>query len=177
MTKPNSKSTETEIVQRKTDKKSLYIGGIVVFFIAISPFIFYSYKSFPSESQVWTSSLFTINTSFYSVFDFAWYFVGKFVPLYLFLLWFFTCRHWWHWIILVPISMYSFQLWGIINESKNLDELELYYILPLMLIIVPSMYLIRAKLFNKIRNDNLNDFEKELQQNRTFWQQLKDLFR
>ena len=73
--------------------------------------------------------------------------------------------------------MYSFQLWGVINESNDLDELEIYLILPLMLILVPSVYLIRAKLFNTIRNDNLRDFEKELQQKRSYWEQLKDLFR
>lgn len=175
MNKPNNKSIETETVQRKTDKKSLFIGGIIVLLVVVSPFIFYSYKSFP-EVKIWETSFFEAETNFYSWFDFAWYFVGKFVPLYLLLLWFFTCKHWWHWIILVPIAMYAFQLWGIINENKGLDELEIYYILPLMLIVVPAVYLIRAKLFNKLRGDNLESFEQELGTRKSVWGQIKDLF-
>jgi len=94
----------------------------------------------------------------------------------LLLLWFFTCKHWWHWIILVPIAMYSFQLWGIINESQNLDELELYFILPLMAVLIPAVYLIRAKLFNRLNENDLQSFEKELSQEKNTWQQIRDLF-
>jgi len=176
MVKSTNKSTETGTDRPKTDRKSLVIGGLIVFTIAISPFIFYSYKSFPDNTKVWETFLFSVDTSFYSLYDYAWYFVGKFVPLYLLLLWFFTCKHWWHWIILVPIAMYSFQLWGVVNESNNLDSLEIYYLIPLMLILVPSVYLVRAKIFNKMRNDDLESFEKELSQEKNTWQQIRDLF-
>lgn len=73
--------------------------------------------------------------------------------------------------------MYSFQLWGIINESNSLDELELYYIIPLMMVLVPVVYLIRAKLFNKVRGDDLKEFEEDLMVKKSIWQQIKDLFR
>ena len=73
--------------------------------------------------------------------------------------------------------MYSFQLWGIINESNDFDEVELFYILPLMMILIPSVYVIRAKLFAKIRENDLTNFEEELSQKRSTWQQIKDLFR
>lgn len=73
--------------------------------------------------------------------------------------------------------MYSFQLWGVVNQNQGLDEIELIYILPLMMILVPFVYLIRAKLFSSIRGNNLDDFEQELGQKRTFWQQILDLFR
>jgi len=175
MTKQNNKSTETEIDQPKTGKGSLFIGGFAVLVIAISPIVFYSYKSFP-EVKIWETSLFSAETAFYSWFDYAWYFANKFVPLYLLLIWFFTCKHWWHWIILVPIAMYSFQLWGIINESKGLDELEIYYVFPLMMILVPATYLIRAKLFAKSRGNDLKEFEKELSTQKSLLAQLKDLF-
>lgn len=72
--------------------------------------------------------------------------------------------------------MYTFQLWGVINQSNDLDSLEFYYLIPLMLIVVPAVYLIRAKLFAKIRGADLKSFEEELGQKRTVWQQIKDLF-
>jgi len=176
MIKQNNKLTEIETDLHKTDKKNLLSGGVIVFLIAITPILFYSYKSFP-DVKIWETSFFNIKTDFYSWFDFAWYFVSKFIPIYLLLIWFFTCKHWWHWIILVPLAMYSFQLWGVLNENKGLDELELYLLFPLMMVLVPSVYLIRAKLFNKIRGNDLEAFEEELSAERTTIQQLKDLFR
>jgi hypothetical protein len=73
--------------------------------------------------------------------------------------------------------MYSFQIWGIINENRGLDELELYLLFPLMMVLVPLIYLIRAKLFNSISGIDLKAFEEELGANKTLLQQLKDLFR
>ncbi|WP_245776966.1 hypothetical protein [Sinomicrobium oceani] len=62
-----------------------------------------------------------------------------------------TCRHWWYHIILIPIAMYAFQLFGTINvDVQYVDEVEIYYIIPIMLIIIPIVYLIRLKLFDKI---------------------------
>ena len=175
MTTQNNKST-TNWQYHRTGRKSLLIGGILVIFIALSPILFYSYKSFP-DSQVWETYFFTLETGFPSWYAYAWYLSGKVIPLFLLLLWFFTCKHWWHWIILVPIAMYSFQLWGLINESGGYDEMEIIYILPLMAIIIPSVYLIRAKLFNSMRGDDLKSFEEELGQNKSLWGQIKDLFR
>jgi uncharacterized membrane protein len=171
------KQSITHSDHQPTARKSLFIGGVIVLIIAVAPFVFYSYKSFP-KSQIWETSLFSISTDFPNWFNYAWYLVGKIVPLYLLLLWFFTCRHWWHWIILVPIAMYSFQLWGLIRESNNqYDVLEIYYLIPLMMFLVPAVYLVRAKLFAKVRGDDLSSFEEELGARRSTWQQLKDLFR
>ena len=59
---------------------------------------------------------------------------------------------------MVPIGMYSFQIWGLIQEKDKVDVLELYYVFPLMMVVIPSVYLIRAKLFNKIRGNDLEAF-------------------
>ncbi len=175
MEQQNNKST-TPLNPPKTAKKSLFIGGLVVILIAVSPLLMYAYKNFPS-SQIWETSWFKLETGFPDWNSYAWYLTGKIVPLYFMLLWFFTCKHWWHWIILVPIAMYSFQLWGLINESGGYDELEIYYILPLMMVVVPAVYLIRAKLFAKVRGNDLSSFEQELGVQKSIWQQIKDLFR
>jgi len=177
MHKQINKLTPKKSNPQTTDRKNLFIGGIIVLIVAITPFIFYSYKSFP-ESQVWETPFFSISTDFPNWFSYAWYLVGKIVPLYLLLLWFFTCKHWWHWIILVPIAMYAFQLWGLIRESNNqYDVLEIYYLIPLMMFLVPAVYLVRAKLFAKVRGNDLETFEEELGVRTSVWKQLKDLFR
>ena len=52
-----------------------------------------------------------------------------------------------------------------------------YLLFPLMMVIVPFIYLIRAKLFNQISGNDLIAFEEELGENKNVIQQLKDLFR
>lgn len=176
MDKQSNKSTKED--RQSTAKKSLAIGGVIVVLVIATPFVFYSYKSFPEGSNLWETSFFTLETSFTDWYGYAWFMVGKIVPLYLLLLWFFTCRHWWHWVIIVPIAMYSFQIWGLIRQSNGrYDELEIYYVIPLLLIIVPFVYLTRAKLFSKVRGDDLKSFEEELGTQKSIWGQIKDLFR
>lgn len=177
MIKQNNKSTKKKYVHHTQDKKSLFLGGVIVLLIAITPYIFYSYESFPTDSTVWETSFFTMTTGFDSLNTYTWFFLGKFIPLFLLLIWFFTCKHWWHWIILVPIAMYSFQIWGLINQSNGYDEKEIYYLIPLMMVLVPFVYLIRAKLFAKILGNDLKAFEADLSKDRTTWQQVTDLFR
>ena len=170
MSKQSSKSTQNISKRQTKDKNTIIRGGAVVLLIAVSPILFYSYEYFPEDTKIWNGSFFTIETSFYSVNTYAWFLVSKVIPIYLLLFWFFTCKHWWHWIILVPIAMYTFQLWGIINQSRNLDEVEIYYLFFLMMFIIPAVYLIRAKLFSKIRGNDLREFEEELGKKRSICQ-------
>ena len=175
MIKQNNK-LNTNTTDQQPTVKNLFAGSLVVIIIAITPLLFYSYKSFP-DVKIWETSFFTAETAFRSWFDYTWYLANKIIPLLLLFIWFFTCKHWWHWILLIPIGMYSFQIWGLIQENEGVDEIELFYVFPIMMIVVPSVYLIRAKLFNTLRGTDLKAFEEELGNNKTLLQQLKDLFR
>lgn len=74
--------------------------------------------------------------------------------------------------------MFAFQLFNVINDDASfVDEVEIWWLLPIMLIVIPLVYLIRAKLFAKVRGNDLVSFEQELGAKRTVWQQIKDLFR
>lgn len=107
-----------------------------------------------------------------------WTILGKFVPLLLLIIWFFTCRNWWYHIILIPIGMFAFQLISVINDDLNYtDVIEIWYLLPIMAIIVPLVYIIRAKLFASIHDQDMEQFEKELGIRRGLWGQIKELFR
>src|SRR5690606_6453911 len=96
-----------------------------------------------------------------------WMLSGKIITLFFLIIWFFTCRHWWYHTLLVPIIMFTYQIIaGIYQDtSTGLDELDLIYMVPIMAFIIPSIYLIRAKVFNKI-----NDADKTMQE-------LEDEFR
>src|SRR5690606_19481771 len=134
-------------------------GTIIATLIGITPFIFYIYESVP-DTKVWNTFLFSYDSGFYGSANISfWVLMMKAVPLYLLIIWFFTCRHWWYHALLVPIAMYIFQVIGTLNgDMEYVDEFGIIYMLPVMAVVIPSIYLIRAKMFNKV-----NDADKSLQ--------------
>ncbi len=108
----------------------------------------------------------------------AWTILGKVIPLLLLSIWFFTCKHWWYHVILIPIGMYLFQFISTINDDlRYFDVLEIWYLIPVMAIIIPLVYLVRAKLFSQMHDNSLDQFEEELQAKKSLFTQIKDLFR
>jgi len=177
MNKPHNKSTQERLKFHQPDKKSLIQGGIIVLIIGCSPFLYYAYESFPTDTQVWETFFFTFTTEYPNLYHYAWFVTGKLFPILLLLIWFFTCKHWWHWIILVPLIMYIFQLINIVKQTVGVDEVEIIYLVPIMMVIIPAVYLIRAKLFSQMRSDDLKSIEEELLEKKSIWQQIKDLLR
>ncbi len=148
---------------RKDRKKSnLISGSIVATLIAITPYIFYLYESVPDE-KIWSTFLFTFHSIYYESANVAvWVVLGKLVPIYLLFIWFFTCRHWWYHVLIIPIAMYLFQFFAILNdESGIVDEFQIMYLIPIMAITIPSIYLIRAKMFNKLNSQSMQELEDE----------------
>lgn len=160
MNKPQQKSKKIELSFRNGDKKKFLMGSIIATIIAATPYLFYLYESVPDE-RIWNTFLFTYESKHYgSVFVLAWTLANKALPLFLLLIWFFTCRHWWYHVLLVPIAMFSFQIFTIFNEDLSyVDSNQILFLIPIMAIIIPSIYLIRAKVFNKI-----NDAGKTMQE-------------
>ncbi|EDP95822.1 hypothetical protein U8527_11905 [Kordia algicida OT-1] len=150
-TKQNKELINQKLKQQTLARKKLILHSIVIFFIAISPFIAYLYLIVPTE-DTWDTGFFIITKNgFSNTFIAVWIYVSKFVPLYLLMFWFITCKHWWYHIILIPITMYAFQLFSSLNkEAKFIDENEIFWVLIVMLILTPIVYLIRLKLFDKL---------------------------
>lgn len=67
--------------------------------------------------------------------------------LYLLIIWFVTCRHWWYHILLIPISMFLFQIIILVNwEMNEVDTLEMYWLLPIIATVLMSLYYTRKKI-------------------------------
>ena len=141
--------------QAKKISKNLVIGSVIATFIALTPYLFYLYESVP-QGKVWDTFLFTYSSAYWEDVNYAmWVLTGKLIPLFLLFIWFFTCRHWWYHALLVPIAMYLFQIIVMLNEDVGyMDQFQLIYLIPVMAIVVPSIYLIRAKIFNKVNDAN-----------------------
>ncbi|NJX15139.1 hypothetical protein [Tamlana crocina] len=173
-------SEKTKSKFQRTDKKGLVVGSIVATCIAITPYLFYLYESVPNTA-VWDTFIFKFKSEFYeSVFVLAWTLTGKLIPLYLLFIWFFTCRHWWFHVLVVPIAMYVYQTFTILNEDLSfIDSNQLVYLIPIMAIVIPTIYLVRAQMFNKVNsaNKSMEELEEEFRMSpKNFWGKVKDYF-
>ncbi|WP_296384078.1 hypothetical protein [Winogradskyella sp.] len=168
----------------KTDKnklsRSAVIGTLIATIIASTPLLYSLHESVPT-SKVWNTFLFTYESGFWEEAQYAmWVYTSKAIPLILLTIWFFTCRHWWYHVILVPIVMFAFQAVNSWNaDAGKLDEGQIVVLLPILAIIVPSIYLIRAKMFNKINDADktLEELEEEFMiKPKTVWGKVKQYF-
>lgn len=177
LTSRSSKSVSTD---KKESNKTVIIGSLIATIIASTPFLFYLYEYVP-DTESWETWFFTYRSGFYGDTQIAiWSILMKLIPLLLLFLWFFTCRHWWYHAILVPITMFSYQIFGAINEDMEFfDEFDLVWMLPIMAIVIPSIYLIRAKMFDKINNADktLEELEQEFMiKPKGIWNTVKQYF-
>lgn len=103
---------------------------------------------------------------FYDVNTYVWFLLGKFVPLYLLIIWFLTCRQWWYHVILIPILMYAFQIFEVLySNDKYIDTKNILWLLPVCMVVIPFVYLIRIKLYDKYVNGiDLEAMESELKE-------------
>lgn len=178
--KSTKESLEFSPTAKKLSRQAILIGSIVATLIASTPFLFYLYVFVP-ETAVWNNYIFTYESGFYENARIGiWIILGKLIPLLLLFIWFFTCKHWWYHTILVPIAMYFYQLGGIIaDDTAHFDEFKLMYLVPLMAIIIPSIYLIRAQMFNKLNDagKTMEELEAEFMiKPTTVWGKVKQFF-
>ena len=148
---------------KKGSSKFLWLGSFIAFLIAFSPYIFYLYEIFP-DGPVWENSLFIYESNYYESVNVAmWTYLGKIMPLFLLLIWFFTCKHWWYHAILIPSIMYIYQLVfafyedTITNPSESIDANQLIYLAPFFFVIIVIVYLIRVQIFDRIYGIDLSE--------------------
>ncbi|MCB4808536.1 hypothetical protein LG651_09745 [Tamlana sp. 62-3] len=165
--------------QEAYSKNAIIKGSIIATIIAITPYLFSIHLSVP-KTQVWDTLFFTYDSKSWQNANLVmWIFSGKSIPLLLILIWFFTNRHWWYHTLLVPIAMYIYQIFDLFFQDQELDKFQLIYMVPIMAIVIPSIYLIRAKILNSISqaNKSMEELEEELKlRPKNFWGKVKDYF-
>lgn len=134
-------------------KKKIVFESIIVFFIAITPFLFKIYDYLPDTNPEATVSFLGItigSNGFNNVSAYVWFLTGKIIPLFLLVFWFLTSKDWWYHILLIPILMYAFQLFELLySEDDVIDTENIWWLLPVCMIVVPFVYFIRIKLYDK----------------------------
>ncbi|MEM9361554.1 MAG: hypothetical protein AAGA43_02915 [Bacteroidota bacterium] len=146
-------------------RRKLIIEGVLSFLIAITPLLHYFWKYLPEEEELILLGITFTKNGFVDVSHAFYYYLLKITPLILLVIWFVTCKHWWYHAILIPIAMYSFQLFSVISyESGNIDENEILYVIAVTMVITPIVYFIRVKLVDKhVHGIDLDAMNTELQ--------------
>lgn len=153
--------------KKKKAKKKIFLESLLVFFIAISPFLYKTYDYLPYDSNGNVSILgFTLDgNGFPDASTYLWFLTSKIVPLYLLIFWFLTSRDWWYHIIIIPIAMYAFQMFEVFYDSDHyIDTDNIWWIIPICMITIPFVYFIRIKLYDKhVHGIDLEAMEAELE--------------
>lgn len=148
----NKVQTNLKAKYRRTVRSIGFKRGVAIslFFIA-TPFIFYLYRLAPQTSKVWETEYFTITSGGWgSVQTFIYHAWIKIIAAIGFSIWFFTCKHWWRYSLLVPFTMYLYQFSGVINHKiQYFDDYEFILSLPLVLPIVLIHIVVAYRLRNK----------------------------
>ena len=153
--------------QRKKTKKRFLLESIAILLIIGSPFIFKSHEYIPEDPDYVISflGLEITKNGFENVSVYIWFLLGKILPLYLLIIWFLTCKHWWYHILLIPICMYAFQIFEVMySEDLYIDTENVLWLLPVCMVVIPFVYFIRLKLFDKyVHGIDLEAMDAELQ--------------
>lgn len=156
------------LTNKKKAKKKIILETLLVFLIAISPFLYKAYDYLPYDANGDASIFgFTIgNHGFPSAQTFLWFLTSKIVPLCLLIFWFLTSRDWWYHIIIIPIAMYAFQLFEVFYDSDDyIDTDNIWWLIPICMITIPFVYFIRIKLYDKhVHGIDLDAMEAELEE-------------
>lgn len=148
-------------------RRRLFYGGVIAFILAITPFLFYLYRYAPDNSQVWETSVFTLNSrGFGSAQAYVHALFTKVTFVIITGLWFITANTWWRWAILVPFIMFLFQLLGVINYNTGyIDEFDFWYALPIIIPTVLTTVWIARELNRTMSDIDLREeIEEELEQ-------------
>ncbi|KAA3615871.1 MAG: hypothetical protein DWP94_15185 [Flavobacterium sp.] len=132
----NNKLTKTNTKYHQTDKKRRILKGVLLSALLVAtPFLFYFYKNAPAEASEWHTWLGTIKSGgFGSVQSYMHALFTKLTFILLTTVWFLTSRNWWKFAILIPLTMFLFQLSGVINyKIQYIDEFDFWYSLPVIL--------------------------------------------
>ncbi|MAT89956.1 MAG: hypothetical protein CMC35_04620 [Flavobacteriaceae bacterium] len=112
------------------------ISGVFLSFLLIAtPFLFYIYKYAPTDSKEWNTIVGTINAgNFAHAQSYMHALFTKVTFVLMTGIWFLTSKNWWKYAILVPLTMFLFQLAGVINHKNDyIDEFDFWYSLPIIL--------------------------------------------
>ncbi len=152
--------------QQKSQKlKDLLTGKVIAsVIIALIPIWLYLDLIIKRlEIKKFDLGIFSFDGNYFNTFDiFVWVLMQKFVPILLILIWLFTSRQKWLYILFVPLSIYLFQFVSIFQDERYIIDIPILGIIIIQIILFGAIYKIRQKfilnrklLENKLKTGDL----------------------
>lgn len=151
-------------IMKSNKKTSLFIGSLMAVLIVSTPYFLYFYQNIPADLENYNAFFGVIKGGYYGTAQiYIHSFFTKFVPLLLLFIWFITNKQWWVHALIIPITVYVFQLISVINDGEQyVDEVEFIYTVPFLVVIFVILYFIRSKISIYIQ---AVDLKKEMDEN------------
>ena len=120
--------------------------AVITLIIVALPFLFYIYRLAP-DAAIWETSWFRIDAGDFGGVYFLLWLINKKSLLILFLIiWFITCKHWWRYVILVPLIIELFKLHSLYDSLISIDEIEFLQSLPFTIPVILFLILLSKRL-------------------------------
>lgn len=151
-----------------------FYKGVVISVILIAiPFTYHLYLSAPGDKDYWNTFFGTIIVNEYwnDVQSYLYQIINKLTLLLFLSIWYFTSKNWWKYSLLVPVSIYLFQLAAIFNDNYEfVDQFEFIHSLPITIPIIAAYIYFAIKLKDKANKLDISEqinfeIKKALQEN------------
>ncbi|WP_452226930.1 hypothetical protein [Lacinutrix cladophorae] len=122
---------------------------VIILIIVVSPFLFYLYTFFPENVMEWKTMFFYLNLrgTGFELDTLLWYFSYKILTTIIFCVWYLTCKHWWKYLILVPIFIELNKITLAFYEfNYDIENYTIFYSLILSFPLIMALFLISKKL-------------------------------
>lgn len=160
---------------KNTKKSSLLIGSIITLMIIFIPYLLYIHTLIDQDIENVSTFFGTIKGGQYTFAQtYIFLLFSKLVPLLILFIWFLTNKHWWVHALIIPISVYLFQLISIINDSEEVfDNVEFIYTVPIAVVVFLILYFVRSKISTYIQAVDLKrEMDENMQVPKKFGEQL-----
>lgn len=139
------------------NRKQFYKDLVICLIIIALPLLFYLYRLVPN-TPVWETKYFTFSYEYMQTAQvFFWLLFIYFLLLGFLIVWFFTCRHWWRYAILVPTIIELYKVSVFLDEKDRfVDKYEFIYTLPYTLPIIFFLIFLSNKFGYYNKSLNLN---------------------
>ncbi len=136
--------TNTKTNAEITKRRKVILNRAIPFLIVFISYLLYAHLNLPSNAETFG---FIKGGNYGTARVYIFMFFSKLVPLLLLLIWFITCKHWWAGAIIIPLSVYSFQLIFTLNNAKEyITEVEFIYTTPFVVGLIVILNFLRSKL-------------------------------
>ncbi|MGB5821341.1 MAG: hypothetical protein WBG90_17785 [Saonia sp.] len=128
----------SEVIKNLRVRGYKTVDSVIILLLTILPLAYYSFELIPEGLSELKIKWVTIGAhGFTDVHTFVWFINYKLSILIPLFIWFITSRHWWRYAVLVPIVLYTYQLWeGTQEELIQMGEIEYFRAFPIVICVI-----------------------------------------